>query len=249
MAETLDITAGMTAALRSLSSILSYLVNVKEPSVCRNKLIREISTTRGILSSLNETVDDARVSDEIWFYTIRALRNPDGPIYVMKAALEELSVTLQGPASKVGIKEAAMILKWPFKKGELDTTLKVIDSQKYFLALALENDHHALVPKMHWRIPTSQKELADLSRDLAATRARIESEVLTLLTIPMQPILTFLSPRSTMLSSANFLAPTGPLSMNFAENTNVIAWQAHVWNSSIRYRHGETNPWALVYSG
>jgi hypothetical protein len=66
MADPLSVTASIIAVLQLSSTVLRYLVDVKDTSADRKSLICEISSTRGILSTLNETVDDARVSDETW---------------------------------------------------------------------------------------------------------------------------------------------------------------------------------------
>lgn len=55
MAEWLEVAAGITAALRSATFVLNYLVDVKETSLYRQKIIvNEISTTRGLLTSLSK---------------------------------------------------------------------------------------------------------------------------------------------------------------------------------------------------
>ncbi|OBT84787.1 hypothetical protein VE02_06922 [Pseudogymnoascus sp. 03VT05] len=54
------------AVLQLSTTVLRYLVDVKDASADRKSLIHEMSSTRGILSTLNETVVDARVSDESW---------------------------------------------------------------------------------------------------------------------------------------------------------------------------------------
>jgi hypothetical protein len=61
MTDPLSVTASIIAVLQLSSTVLRYLVNVKNASADRKSLIREISSTHGILSTLNKTVDDARV--------------------------------------------------------------------------------------------------------------------------------------------------------------------------------------------
>src|SRR6266536_4860949 len=132
------------AVLQLSSTVLRYLVDVKDSSAGRKSLFREISSTRGILSTLNETVDDVRVSDETWSTTIQSLEDPDGPLNVLKTTLTQLASTLEGSASATGIKKAANSLRWPFKQSEVQKSLSVIKRQKSTLSLALENDHIAL---------------------------------------------------------------------------------------------------------
>jgi hypothetical protein len=161
------------------------LVDVKGASADRRNLIHEISSTRGILSTLNETVDDARVFDasvfdESWSATIRSLEDPNGPLNVLKTTLQSLATTLQGSAPATAIKKAVDSLRWPFKQSEVDKILRVIERQKSTLSLALENDHISLSREIRNNTEEIQDDVADLSRALAATRldAKTDAEVI-----------------------------------------------------------------------
>jgi hypothetical protein len=179
MADPLSVTASIIAVLQLSSTVLRYLVDVKDASADRKSLIREISSTRGILSTLNETVDDTRVSDETWSATIRSLEYPDGPLIVLKTALTQLATTLKGSASATGIKKAANSLRWPFKQSEVEKILRVIECQKSTLSLALENDHIALSREICNNAEAIRDDVAGLSREFAAARldAKTEAEV------------------------------------------------------------------------
>ena len=144
MANPLSVTTSIIAVLQLSSTVLRYLVDVKDASVDRKSLIREISSTCGILSTLNETVDDARVFDETWSTTIRLLEDLDGPLSVLTTTLQQLAITLKGLALATGIKKTANSLRWPFKQSEVEKILRVIERQKSTLSLALENDYIAL---------------------------------------------------------------------------------------------------------
>ncbi|OBT38470.1 hypothetical protein VE00_11134 [Pseudogymnoascus sp. WSF 3629] len=154
-------------------------------SADRRNLIHEISSTRGILSTLNETVDDARVFDasvfdESWSATIRSLEDPNGPLNVLKTTLQSLATTLQGSAPATAIKKAVDSLRWPFKQSEVDKILRVIERQKSTLSLALENDHISLSREIRNNTEEIRDDVADLSRALAATRldAKTDAELL-----------------------------------------------------------------------
>jgi hypothetical protein len=58
------VAASIIALLQFSNTILRYLVDIKDASVDRKSLIRRISFLGGILSTLNDTVDEERVSDE-----------------------------------------------------------------------------------------------------------------------------------------------------------------------------------------
>jgi hypothetical protein len=133
-------TASVIAVLQLSSSVLKYLVDVKDAPRDRNSLIREISFTRGILSTLNESVNNAGVSDKTWSATIRSLEDPDGPLRTLTRTLQQLSTTLQASASATGFQKAANSLQWPYKQKEAEKILRIIERQKSMLLLALEND-------------------------------------------------------------------------------------------------------------
>ena len=177
MADPLSVTASIITVLQLSSTILRYLVDVKDASADRQNLIREISSTRGILSTLNETVDDARVSDETWSATIRSLEDPDGPLSVLTTTLTQLATTLKGSASATGIKKAANSLRWPFKQSEVEKILRVIERQKSTLSLALENDHIALSREICNNTEAIRDDVAGLSREFAAAQLDAKTDV------------------------------------------------------------------------
>jgi hypothetical protein len=176
MADPLSVTASILAVLQLSSTVLKYLVGLKDASADRRSLIREISSTRGILSTLNETVDDARVSGESWSATAQSLADPDGPLGVLTTTLQQLYATLQGSASATGIKKAANSLQWPFKHSEVEKILSIIERQKSTLSLALENDHVALSREIRSNTEAIRDNVAGLARELEAARLDAKSD-------------------------------------------------------------------------
>jgi hypothetical protein len=137
--------ASIVAVLKLSSIVLTYLIDVKEASADCKSLVREISSTRGILSTLHEYLNNTRVSDDTWSATIRSLESPDGPLDRLTTTFQQLASTLQGSASPTGIrKKAANSLQLPYKQKEVEKILMVVKRQKYMLFSALENDHIAL---------------------------------------------------------------------------------------------------------
>lgn len=170
MADPLSVTTSIIAVLQLSSTVLRYLVDAKDASADRKSLIREISSTSGILSTLNETVDDARVSNKTWSTTIRSLEDLDGPLSVLTTTLKQLATALKGSASATGIKKAANSLRWPFKQSEVEKILRVIERQKSTLSLALENDHIALSREIYNNTEVIRDNVAGLSREFAAAQ-------------------------------------------------------------------------------
>jgi hypothetical protein len=175
----LSVTASIIAVLQLSGTVLKYLVDVKDASADRKSLIREISSTRGILSDLNEIVDGARVSDETWSATIRSLEDPDGLLIVLKTTLTQLATTLGGSASATGIQKVANSLRWSFKQSEVEKILRVIERQKSTLSLALENDHITLSREIRNTTEAIRDDVAGLSREFATVRleAKTDTEV------------------------------------------------------------------------
>ncbi|KFY98178.1 hypothetical protein V500_01789 [Pseudogymnoascus sp. VKM F-4518 (FW-2643)] len=168
MADPLSATASIIAVLQLSSTVLRYLVDVKEASGDRKSLIHEISSTCGILSTLNETVVDARVSDESWSATIRLLKDPNGPLNVLTTTLQSLETTLKDLALATGIRKAVDSLRWPFKQSEVDKILRVIERQKSTLSLALDNNHIALSQEIRNNTEAIRDEVVGLLQELAA---------------------------------------------------------------------------------
>jgi hypothetical protein len=95
--------------LQLSSTVLRYLVDVKNASADPKILIPEISSTRGILSTLKETVDNSRVADETWTATIRSLEDRDGPLNVLATTFQQVATILRGLASATGIKKTVKL--------------------------------------------------------------------------------------------------------------------------------------------
>lgn len=173
----LSVTASIIAVLQLGSTVLKYLGDVKDATKDCKSIIDEISSTRGILSALNETVADVTASGETWSATIQALTQPDGPLNVLKTTLQQLAGRLEGQASVTGIKKAARSLRWPFKETEVEKFLWIIERQKSTLSLALENDHVALSQAIRDNTLSIRDDITGLSRDFAATRLETKADV------------------------------------------------------------------------
>jgi hypothetical protein len=173
----LSVTASIIAVLQLGSTVLKYLGDVKDATRDCKSIIDEISSTRGILSALNETVGDVTDSGGIWSATIRALKEPDGPLIVLKNTLEQLAGIFEGQASATGIKKAAKSLRWPFKETEVNKFLRIIERQKSTLSLALENDHVALSQAIRDNTLSIQDDITGLSRDFAAARLEAKADI------------------------------------------------------------------------
>ncbi|KAF2096313.1 hypothetical protein NA57DRAFT_20483, partial [Rhizodiscina lignyota] len=145
----LSVTASIIAVSQLAETLLKTVRAIKSASEDRKSLVIEISALRGILNTLQETLDD--IGDEEWATTTQLLNAPDGPLPTLKTALGMLLQALgvwspnassNGKVSK--LRSAATALVWPFKEGEVKKRLETIGRQKSLLSLALDNDHLAL---------------------------------------------------------------------------------------------------------
>jgi hypothetical protein len=150
MADPLSTTANLINLLDLCGKVLKYLRDVKDgPKDC-TRLMVEISSTRGILDTLRETVKDAETApQDKWSATIRSLDKDGGPLKRLGEALTSLHGELYKAASARGLTKVAKRLLWPFKKEDAEKIIKIIDRQKLLLILALENDHVALSKEIH----------------------------------------------------------------------------------------------------
>lgn len=148
MADPLSATASIIAILQLSAKILQYLRAVSGASNDRNKLILEISSLRGILQTLQDTLKDASMTT--WAPTLHSLADSDGPLALVEAALKEIARKV-GKHSRTssGIKSLASSVSWPFKEREVEKLLGVIERQKSLLLLAFDNDHVALSKSIH----------------------------------------------------------------------------------------------------
>ncbi|MCJ1399545.1 hypothetical protein MMC11_002747 [Xylographa trunciseda] len=136
MAEAISGATSFTTVLQLSRTVLRYLVGIQDNSADRKSLIREISYTRGVLSTLNEIVGDAGISDGTTAATIQSLGLLDDALRVLKTTLQQLAATLERSASATRI------------QSEVKKTLKIIEHERSRLSLALEKNYIAIPEKI-----------------------------------------------------------------------------------------------------
>jgi hypothetical protein len=139
MADPLSITASIIAVLQLASSVAGYLRDVKDASNECKRLALELSTTRGILDALRDTITEIQDA-ETWSATFHTLGHSDGPLQQLKTVLLDLESKLSKAASAQNFKKLTKSLIWPFKKVGADEIIRSIERQKALLGLALDND-------------------------------------------------------------------------------------------------------------
>lgn len=137
MAEVLGAISSIIAILELSGTIIDYVHKIKSASADCDRILLEISSVNGFLSSLKELIMRAE-SQSIWLETVKSLDSPTGPISQYETSLKRLELKLK---PVIGWKKAGKAVRWPFEKAEILEILGNIERQKTFFILALENDH------------------------------------------------------------------------------------------------------------
>jgi hypothetical protein len=148
MADPLSATASIIAVLQLSAKLLQYLRGVTGAPKERRRLILEISSLRGVLETLQDTLNDA--TTKAWASTRTSLVDPRGPLALLETSLEEI-VRKVGKHSRLPSKIdiLANSLRWPFKEREIEMLLSIIERQKSLLLLAFDNDSVTLSTAIH----------------------------------------------------------------------------------------------------
>lgn len=126
--------ANMAEPLGGVASVLTVVESLayatKTIRACKNtpkesqRLVRELSYVRGLLTTLQETVEEQEASNPIWSKTVLLLQDPNGLLHQFQELLDQLNSRIAGPSTTKGFQKFKNTLKWPFKEPE---TLEIID--------------------------------------------------------------------------------------------------------------------------
>ena len=163
MAEILGVLSSIVAVLELSGTVINYVHKLKSASTDCNRILLELSTIAGFLSSLKELISKAE-SQDVWLDTVRSLDLPKGPMAQYALSLEQLERKLKPLA---GWKKAGKAVRWPFEKNEILEILASIERQKTLFILALENDNVKLTLAI-------KVDMADIKRDLSQISAEVD---------------------------------------------------------------------------
>lgn len=139
MGDPLSITASVIAVLQLTQQVIQYVVDAKNASDDRNRILTEITSAHSFLFLLKDKAEKSATQwDNTLYETMRALDGPNGPLEQFKDALERLASKLR---PRQGLKKLGKALSWPFEKSEIKGILDTIERQKSLFSLALQNDH------------------------------------------------------------------------------------------------------------
>jgi hypothetical protein len=134
MVDPLSVSASIASLLQLSATVVKYISGVKDAPGDLKRLMLEISSTKGILSDLQDLVQSGGSS----LSTVQSLSAPLGPLEQFRSSLKRLDEML---ASFAGFNKATMVLTWPFRKDGVKDILCMIERQKALFGLALQNDH------------------------------------------------------------------------------------------------------------
>ncbi|APA16011.1 hypothetical protein sscle_16g107810 [Sclerotinia sclerotiorum 1980 UF-70] len=133
------------ALLHLGSTVHQYLSNIKDPITDYNNIINEINSIYEILSTLQANIQNNSINNEDWSIISQRLEGSDGPLNLLKTALQELTTKFEDTASTIDVR----VLPWDFKQNEAEQLFRFVTKQRSLLSLALRNNYVAPSTDIH----------------------------------------------------------------------------------------------------
>jgi len=127
----LGIITSITALLELLKNVTKFIREIREEDQQKRDLLKEIVATGQVLQEL-----ERKAKSPEWENTVRSMNRSDGPLDLLKSALETLKVKLR-PGDTPLANFTNRIL-WYFEKGEYEEILSKIERGKATLSLILD---------------------------------------------------------------------------------------------------------------
>ncbi len=137
MGDPLSVIASICAVVHLTKSVVRYLNEVKDASTVCSRILVEIGTTNGVLSTLESLIGDPE-SGATWLDTTKLLSGENSPLALYRISIEQLATRL---APVLGLRRDGRTFVWPFKNSKITDILATIERQKTLLLLAMQNDH------------------------------------------------------------------------------------------------------------
>ncbi|APA11275.1 hypothetical protein sscle_07g060450 [Sclerotinia sclerotiorum 1980 UF-70] len=142
---TARIVTRIEAVLHLGSTVHQYLSNIKDPITDHNNIINEINFICEILSTLQANIQNNSINNEDWSTIFQRLEDSDGPLNLLKTALQELTTKFEDTASTIDVR----VLPWDFKQNEAEELFRFVTKQRSLLSLALRNNYVAPSTDIH----------------------------------------------------------------------------------------------------
>ncbi|KAJ8058450.1 hypothetical protein OCU04_012638 [Sclerotinia nivalis] len=142
---TARIATRIEALLHLGSTVHQYLSNIKDPIIDYSNIIDEINSIYEILSTLQANIQNNSINNEDWSTISQRLEDSDGPLNLLKTALQELTTKFEDTASTIDVK----FLRWDFKQNEAEELFRFVTKQRSLLSLVLRNSYVVLSTDIH----------------------------------------------------------------------------------------------------
>ena len=134
--EAIGLAASLLTIVGTAKTLIDIVCDIKDASMQRNSLLRELSISYGLLHSWHAQVHRETTEDPL-VHATRALLVPGGPLDQFKHNLEDLVASLSAH-SKLG--KLGKSLKWPFEKETFDRKLASIVRIQGLVSLLFQQD-------------------------------------------------------------------------------------------------------------
>ncbi|KAF2800714.1 hypothetical protein K505DRAFT_228011, partial [Melanomma pulvis-pyrius CBS 109.77] len=141
MAEALGCAASVLTVIESIAHITKYIRSCKHAPQESQLLVRELSYVRGLLTTLQETIDEQESSNDIWSSASILLNDDNGLLPHFQQLLDVLDLRVGGASRAKGFAKVKEALKWPFMESETLKLINTVERYKGLFELALDNDH------------------------------------------------------------------------------------------------------------
>ena len=127
--------ASIIQLIATTSRVIKYVDEVKDPPKERASLAVETANLVPLLMTLKHRVESSSSTDP-WFFSVRSLGMPGGPLTELQVLMEQLEGKLDLRKRRWG-----GYLLWPSDQKECIALLAKIERVKSLIALAMQNDH------------------------------------------------------------------------------------------------------------
>jgi len=179
MTEVIGYTASVMTIVEAIAYVTKFIRSCKHAPQESQHLVRELSYVRGLLITLQETIDEQESSNKTWSSTGVLLNDGNGLLPHFQQLLDALDLRIGGPSRKKGLTKFTHSVKWPFKESETLKLLNTVERYKGLFELALDNNHirlskaiHDNVKHLSTTVQEMKDELSSYSQDVKALDVR-----------------------------------------------------------------------------
>lgn len=141
MAEALGSAASVLTVIKTIAYITKYIRSCKHAPQESQLLVRELSYVRGLLTTLQETIDEQESSNDAWSSASILLNDGNGLLPQFQQLLDVLDLRIGGASRAKGFAKVKEALKWPFREPETLKLINTVERYRGLFELALDSNH------------------------------------------------------------------------------------------------------------